>query len=77
MKYELWTMSDCPACYLTKELFKEQNIEFVEKLVFKDFSIEELERVTGKRSLPSIFIDGEFVGNTDWVEKNLMNKDTK
>jgi glutaredoxin len=70
-------MNDCPACYLTKELFREQNIAFTEKKVFKDFSIEELERVTGKRSLPSIFIDGKFVGNSEWVEKNLMNKDIK
>lgn len=74
MKYELWTMQDCFACAITKELFKEKNIEFTEKVVFRDFDLEELERVTGKRALPSIFIDGKYVGGSDWVEENLLKE---
>jgi glutaredoxin len=74
VKYEIWTMQDCFACAITKELFREEQIEFTEKVVFKDFSLEELERVTGKRALPSIFIDGKYVGNSDWVEENLLKE---
>jgi glutaredoxin len=41
--------------------------------VFKDFSIPELEQATGKRALPSIFIDGEYVGSSEWVNENFKD----
>ncbi len=73
MKYEIWTMDSCPACIITKEIFQKHNIEFTEKKVFKDFSIPELEQATGKRALPSIFIDGEYVGSSEWVNENFKD----
>ena len=73
MKYEIWTMDSCPACIITKEIFQKHNIEFTEKKVFKDFSIQELEQATGKRALPSIFIDGKYVGNSEWVNENFKD----
>lgn len=73
MKYEIWTMDSCPACIITKEIFQKHNIEFTEKKVFKDFSIPELEQATGKRALPSIFIDGKYVGNSEWVNENFKD----
>ncbi len=73
MKYEIWTMDSCPACIITKEILQKHNIEFTEKKVFKDFSIPELEQVTGKRALPSIFINGEYVGSSEWVNENFKD----
>ena len=73
MKYEIWTMDSCPACIITKEIFQKHNIDFTEKKVFKDFSIPELEQVTGKRALPSIFINGEYVGSSEWVNENFKD----
>ena len=73
MKYEIWTMDSCPACVITKEIFQKHNIEFTEKKVFKDFSIPELEQATGKRALPSVFIDGEYVGSSEWVNENFKD----
>lgn len=73
MKYEIWTMDSCPACIITKEIFQKHNIEFTEKKVFKDFSIPELEQATGKRALPSIFINGEYVGSSEWVNENFKD----
>ena len=73
MKYEIWTMDSCPACIITKEIFQKHNIDFTEKKVFKDFSIPELEQATGKRALPSIFIDGEYVGSSEWVNENFKD----
>ena len=73
MKYEIWTMDSCHACIITKEIFQKHNIEFTEKKVFKDFSIPELEQATGKRALPSIFIDGEYVGSSEWVNENFKD----
>ena len=73
MKYEIWTMDSCPACIITKEIFQKHNIEVTEKKVFKDFSIPELEQATGKRALPSIFIDGEYVGSSEWVNENFKD----
>jgi glutaredoxin len=73
VKYEIWTMDSCPACIITKEIFQKHNIEFTEKKVFKDFSIPELEQATGKRALPSIFIDGEYVGSSEWVNENFKD----
>jgi glutaredoxin len=66
-------MDSCPACIITKEIFQKHNIEFTEKKVFKDFSIQELEQATGKRALPSIFIDGKYVGNSEWVNENFKD----
>jgi len=73
VKYEIWTMDSCPACIITKEIFQKHNIEFTEKKVFKDFSIPELEQATGKRALPSIFINGEYVGSSEWVNENFKD----
>jgi glutaredoxin len=41
--------------------------------VFKDFSIPELEQATGKRALPCIFINGEYIGSSEWVNENFKD----
>ena len=76
MKYELWAMRDCIACYFTKEVFEERKLNFAEKFLYEDFTMRDLKEKTGRNEMPAIFIDGVYVGGVDWVS-DFINKEKK
>lgn len=73
-EYELWTMDGCFACEITKELFNEKNIKYRERVLFQDFELEDLEKRTGGRAIPAIFVNDTYVGSVDWVEQNILKR---
>lgn len=74
MSYELWTMEGCFACEITKEVFREKNIQFTEKQLFRDFRLHELKAKTGKGDIPAVFLDGKYIGGIDWVSENIIKE---
>jgi glutaredoxin 3 len=63
-KVLIYTMHHCPYCLSAKELFKKKKITFEEKLVAEDDDAtwERLEKETGYKTMPQIFIGDQFIG---------------
>ena len=63
----IYTGPMCPYCTKAKELLKQKNLNYNELYIGDDFKIMEemLERSSGKRSVPQIFINDTHVGGYD------------
>lgn len=60
---KLYTWSDCPFCVRAKNLLNQKGIPFEEiNLDGKDKELSELRAQTGYRTIPQIFVNGQFIG---------------
>lgn len=73
MKVTVYTMKYCPYCESAKRLLKEKNIPFEEKMVAEDDDAtwDRLEKETGYKTMPQIFIDGKFIGGFAQLSEKL------
>jgi glutaredoxin len=68
----IWTSPECVWCEKAKRVLNNLNIPYEEKLVGGDYTKEDLlEAVPGARSVPQIFLDGEYVGGFDQLAIRL------
>ncbi len=60
----VYTMKYCPYCERAKALLKQRGVAFTEKLVAEDDDAEwnRLERVSGLKTMPQIFIGDRLIG---------------
>ena len=63
-KVQIYTTTSCPFCVRAKSLLKKKGIAFEEIDVGVDLALrDEMVRLAGgRRTVPEIFINGEFVG---------------
>jgi len=62
----IYTTSYCPYCFGAKALLRSKNVAFEEIDVTGDPARrEEMERLSGRRTVPQIFIDGKPIGGFD------------
>jgi glutaredoxin len=72
MKTILWSKYDCTFCDQAKALLKQNSIEFEERKIGDGWTKEELlESVPDARSVPQIFLDGEYIGGFTELKKRL------
>jgi glutaredoxin 3 len=56
----------CGYCSAARMLFKKKGVNYEEILVSRDAGKrEEMERLSGRRTVPQIFIDGQPIGGFD------------
>ena len=66
MNVKIYSTNLCPYCANTKRFLNEKNIEFEEINIEKEgMNREDLEKLTGGRTVPQIVIDGNPIGNYD------------
>ncbi|MBI4524648.1 MAG: glutaredoxin 3 [Deltaproteobacteria bacterium] len=66
----VYTTRYCPFCTRAKALLRAKNITFVEiDVTHDDFRREEMMRLSGRRTVPQIFIDGRAIGGCEDIEK--------
>jgi GrxC family glutaredoxin len=66
----VYTTSYCPYCFAAKSLLRSKNIEFQEIDVTHDRARrEEMERLSARRTVPQIFIDGKSMGGFDDIRR--------
>ena len=66
MELKIYSTNWCPYCANTKRFLNEKNIEFEEINIEKEgMNREDLEKLTGGRTVPQIVIDGNPIGNYD------------
>jgi len=73
-KVIIYTTSWCPYCHGAKEFLRSKSVEFDEIDVTDDLEKRiEMERLSRRRTVPQIFIDGRPIGGYDdarWLDAN-------
>ena len=71
MKIKMYTSNYCPYCMNAERLLKNKGYDIHEK-VFVDrdpMILEKMIELTGKRTVPQIFIEGHYIGGFDDLRK--------
>lgn len=69
-KVVIYTTNYCPFCTRAKALLRSKNVDFEEIDVTLDEGLqEEVKRLSGRRTVPQIFIDGKAVGGFDDIKE--------
>ena len=70
MKNIIWSKDQCPYCEQAKSLLMTHSISFEERKIGETWTKEQLlEMVPSARSVPQIFLYGEYIG----TYKDLVN----
>lgn len=77
-KAEVWSQTNCPACQQAKAMLDRYAIPYTEKMIgVNGYTKKDLiDRVPQARSVPQIFLDGEYVGGLLELKKLLVNDNT-
>ncbi|MFZ9035443.1 MAG: glutathione peroxidase [Francisellaceae bacterium] len=65
----LFTKPGCPHCARAKALLREKGLQFEEIILGENASVATLRAVTGRQSVPQVYIDGKHIGGADDLEK--------
>lgn len=61
----IFTIDGCSHCAKAKELLINKELFFREKTFAKDYNLSDLKALTGKTSVPQIFINGRLIGGEE------------
>ena len=64
----LFSREGCPYCVRAKGLLRDADIDFDEMVLNRDFSEVSIRAVSGRATVPQIFINGEHIGGSDELE---------
>jgi glutaredoxin-like protein len=64
----LFTKPGCPFCAKAKALLTEKGYEYEEIVLGKDASLASLKAVSGRETVPQVFIGGKLIGGSDELE---------
>lgn len=78
MKAVIWSKPMCPYCDQAKNLLAIKGYEIEEKKIGDGYYKEDLlEAVPNARTVPQIFINGEYIGDYNQLKTHLDNKKPK
>lgn len=73
METIIWSKSNCPHCVNAKQLLENRGINYEERVIGEGWSREDLlEKVPGARSVPQIFLMGEYIGGYTELKQKLI-----
>jgi len=64
----IFTKPGCPFCAKAKKLLAEKGLEFEEIVLGKDATSVSLQAVSGKSTVPQVFIAGKYIGSSKELE---------
>lgn len=71
----VWSKDNCGFCVQAKNLLKVKGIEYEERNINNQWTKEQLlEAVPTAKTLPQIFLNGEYVGGFTELKKRLDNE---
>jgi glutaredoxin 3 len=76
---QVWSQTNCPACTEAKRLLDQQGIVIEERMLgINGYTKKDLiDLVPHARSVPQIFVDGEYVGGLQELKRKLLNDNNK
>ncbi len=69
----IMTRPGCPFCESAKQMLSERGIRYEEISVGNDASLRSVRAITGRDTVPQVFINGEHIGGSDELESHLSN----
>jgi glutaredoxin 3 len=74
----VWSQTNCPACTEAKRLLDSKAIPYQVKMLGVDVTKKDLiDVVPHARSVPQIFVNGEYVGGLQELKQKLANDNNK
>ena len=70
----VFTREGCAYCVRAKGLLHDAGIRFEELVLNRDYSESTLRAVSGKASVPQVFINGEYIGGSEELEAYLAGR---
>ena len=72
----VYSKPNCPYCEKAKYLINSLGLQYEEKTVTKDLSVEELYEALGKqvRTIPQIVINKDHIGGYNELKEHFINK---
>ena len=72
----VYSKPHCPYCDKAKYLLKSLGLQYEEKIVTKDLSVDELYKVLGKqvRTIPQIVIEKNHIGGYNELKEHFINE---
>jgi glutaredoxin-like protein len=64
----VFSRDGCPFCVSAKGLLRDAGIEFDELVLNRDFNETTIRAVSGKSTVPQVFVNGELIGGSEEVE---------
>lgn len=75
MKVLIWSKPGCPYCVMAEKLLTNKGYEIEERKLGFGWNREQLfEAVPNVKTVPQIFLDGEYVGGYDDLVKYFKSK---
>lgn len=74
---EVWSQTNCPACTQAKQMLERYGIQYHEKMIgINGYTKKDLiDKVPTARSVPQIFLDGEYIGGLHELKLKLTQND--
>ena len=71
----IYTTATCPYCVRAKQLLQGKGLEYLEiRVDLDDKEREKMISLTGRRTVPQIFIDDQHIGGCDDLYAYFSNK---
>ena len=68
MDVTIFSRDGCPYCVRAKGMLREAGIQFEELVLNRDFQESTIRAVSGRPTVPQVFINGEYVGGSEELE---------
>lgn len=65
----VFTKPGCPFCAKAKQLLQDKGLRYEEIVLGKDATTVSVRAVTGKATVPQVFIGGQYIGGSEDLEK--------
>jgi len=73
----IFTKPGCPYCAKAKKLLNERGWRYEEISLGKDVTVKSLKNITGKTTVPQVFVDGKHVGGSEDLEAFLTKYESR
>ena len=70
----VFSREGCPFCVRTKGILNDAGIVFEELVLNRDFNESTIRAVSGKSTVPQVFINGQYIGGSEEVEAYLAEQ---
>lgn len=74
MNVTVFSREGCPYCVRTKGMLHDAGIHFEELVLNRDFTEATLRAVSGRASVPQVYINGEHIGGSEELEAWLASQ---
>jgi len=69
----VFSREGCPFCVRAKGLLRDTGIEFDELVLNRDFTESTIRAVSGRSTVPQVFINGSLIGGSEELETYLAS----